>query len=162
MTDATALAVAGSDQVTQTWLPLPRPYSEADASRWIREGAPDRQRAGFGLVRAIDVAGRLAGTIDFKRTEWVAGVTEIGYMACPWARSQGFMTEAVQAMATWALTDLGLYRVELRIATGNTASLRVAEKAGLTREGTARCAGFVHAGRVDLVIFSLVRTDLSG
>jgi ribosomal-protein-serine acetyltransferase len=80
-TDAGALAAAGSDDVTQTWLPLPRPYSEGDALRWISQVAPDRQRSGFGLVRAIDAAGRLAGTIDFKRTEWAAGVTEIGYMA---------------------------------------------------------------------------------
>ncbi|MCU1589606.1 MAG: putative ribosomal N-acetyltransferase ydaF [Frankiales bacterium] len=161
MTDAAALAAAGSDDLTQTWLPLPRPYSEGDALRWIGQVAPDRQRSGFGLVRAIDAAGQLAGTIDFKRTEWAAGVTEIGYLACPWARSQGFVTEAVQAMARWALTDLGLHRVELRIATGNAASLRVAEKAGFLREGVARRAGYIHAGRVDLAIFSLVQADLS-
>jgi RimJ/RimL family protein N-acetyltransferase len=63
-------------------------------------------------------------------------------------------------MAKWALIDLGLHRVELRIATGNAASLRVAEKAGFVREGIARSAGYVHTGRVDLAIFSLVQADL--
>ncbi len=160
--DAHALQEAGADPVTQQWLPLPHPYLDEHALRWIRESAPERQRSGFGLVRAIDAGGRLAGTIDFKRTEWLAGVTEIGYMACPWARSQGLVTEAVQAVSRWALTDLGLHRVEVRIATGNAASLRVAAKAGFTREGTARCAGYVHGGRVDLTIFSLVPSDLGG
>lgn len=146
--------------MTQEWLPLPAPYTDEHASHWIGRTAPEALASGRGLVRAIDVGGRFAGTIDFKRTEWVAGVTEIGYMASPWARSQGFVTEAVRVMSEWALTDLGLERVELRIATGNAASLRVAEKSRFQRAGLARSAGYVHAGRVDLAIFSLVRSDL--
>jgi RimJ/RimL family protein N-acetyltransferase len=151
---------AGRDSVTQEWLPLPTPYQEAHAIHWISTLAPEAAASGRGLVRAIDVDGRFAGSIDFKRTDWIAGVTEIGYMAAPWARSRGFVTEAVNAMSRWALVDLGLERVELRIATGNAASLRVAEKAGFHREGVARSAGYVHGGRVDLVIFSLVPSDL--
>lgn len=158
--DVAAVVEAGSDPVTQQWLPLPTPYTEAHARHWISDLAPEAVATGRGLVRAIDVEGRFAGSIDFKRTEWIAGVTEIGYLASPWARSQGFVTEAVRTMSVWALTELALERVELRIATGNAASLRVAEKAGFRREGVARAAGYVHAGRVDLVIFSLVRSDV--
>jgi 8-oxo-dGTP diphosphatase len=124
--------------------------------------APALQASGVGLVRAIERDGDLAGTIDFKRTDWAAGVTELGYMTCPWARSQGVMTEALQAAATWALSDAGLHRVELRIATGNVASRRVAEKAGFEFEGIARSAGYVHAGRVDLAIYSQTTQDLQG
>jgi len=35
-----------------------------------------------------------------------------------------------------------------------------AEKAGFTYEGTARNAGIVHAGRVDLAIYSPISGDL--
>jgi RimJ/RimL family protein N-acetyltransferase len=51
--------------------------------------------------------------------------------------------------------------LQLRAATGNAGSNRVAEKAGFTREGVARNAGTVHGGRVDLVVWSLVPGDLS-
>ncbi len=125
------------------------------------EIAPAARTSGRGLVRALDVDGRCAGSIDFKRTDWVAGASEIGYMTCPWARSEGFMTEAVRALAVWGLSKVGLERVELRIATGNQASQQVTEKAGFVREGVARNAGYVHAGRVDLVIYSLVRGDVT-
>jgi RimJ/RimL family protein N-acetyltransferase len=50
-------------------------------------------------------------------------------------------------------------RVEIRAATGNVASQRVAERAGYVREGVLRSAGYVHAGRVDLVVFSRLAAD---
>ena len=59
----------------------------------------------------------------------------------------------------WVLRDQGFERVELWAATGNLASQRVAEKAAFTREGVLRNAGYVNAGRVDMVVFSLVRGD---
>jgi RimJ/RimL family protein N-acetyltransferase len=63
-------------------------------------------------------------------------------------------------MAHYALTEAALERVVLRMATGNIASSRVAEKAGFTREGVARNAGFTHDGRVDYFVYSLIRPDL--
>ena len=57
------------------------------------------------------------------------------------------------------LRDQGFERLELRAATGNLASQRVAEKAGFTREGVLRNAGYVHDGRVDMVVYALVRGD---
>jgi len=70
--------------------------------------------------------------------------------------------EAVVAIARWLLMEQRFERLVLRAATGNRASQRVAEKAGLTREGIARNAGFTTAGRVDLVVFSLVAPELIG
>jgi RimJ/RimL family protein N-acetyltransferase len=109
----------------------------------------------------VEADGCLVASIDLKRTDWAAGVTEIGYWTTsPFARGTGVMTEATQTLARWVLELIGFARVELRIATGNAASIRVAEKAGFGREGVARSAGYFHAGRVDLVIYSLIRADL--
>jgi RimJ/RimL family protein N-acetyltransferase len=58
------------------------------------------------------------------------------------------------------MVDHGFQRMELKAATGNLASQRTALKAGLQREGIMRNAGFIHAGRVDLVLFSLTPNDL--
>jgi RimJ/RimL family protein N-acetyltransferase len=159
--DLDPIVVAGSDPLTQQWIPLPRPYRREHAEGFVRGIAPAVQRSGAGLIRAIEFEGDLAGVIDFKGTDWSDKVTEIGYWTAPAHRGRGLMTEAVIAMARYALTEAALERVVLRMATGNTASSRVAEKAGFTREGVARNAGFTHDGRVDYFVYSLVRPDLS-
>jgi len=159
--DLDAIVVAGGDPLTQQWLPLPRPYLIEHARGFVHEIAPAAQASGRGLIRAIECAGRLAGAIDFKATDWNNGETEIGYWTHPEFRGRGIMVEAVTAMAHYALTEAGLQRVVVRVAPGNRASARVAEKAGFTREGVARNAGYTHDGRVDLVIYSLIRSDLA-
>lgn len=160
--DAPEVAVACRDELTQRWLPLPNPYADADALAWCTEIAPRFRTSGDGIewaaVRRSD--DRLIGSFGLKRTDWRGRSSEIGYWVAPWARGEGVAVEAVQAIARWLLLEQGFERMVLRAATGNTASLRVAEKAGFTREGVARNAGFTNSGRVDLVVFSLIRTDL--
>ncbi len=95
-----------------------------------------------------------------KRTDWRARTSEIGYWVAPWARKEGLAVEAVRSIARWLLLEQRFERMVLRAATGNTASQRVAEKAGFTREGVARNAGFTNTGRVDLVVYSLIPTDV--
>ncbi|MCI0581976.1 MAG: GNAT family N-acetyltransferase [Chloroflexi bacterium] len=128
---------------------LPGPRAEPAGEReWDRV----RDRGG----------GRLAGVIDLKRTDWRARTTEIGYWAAPWARGRGVIRRAVSRLSRWAIEDLGFLRLEIRVATENIDSQRVAEAAGFVREGVLRNAGYVHAGRVDLIVYSLVDADLRG
>lgn len=160
--DVDDVVEAASDELTQRWLPLPNPYTREAGVRWCTEAAHDERTRGEGVHCAIVPAagGRLAGCIGLKKTDWAARVTEIGYWMAPWARGDGYAAEATAALARWALREHGFQRVELFAATGNLASQRVAEKAGFVREGLLRNAGYVHAGRVDLFVYSLVPADL--
>lgn len=158
--DAPDIALACSDALIQRWLPLPSPYTEEVAMSFIQDLAPLQQASGAGVVRAIEVAGRLAGCIDLKKTDWGAGTTEVGYWVAPWGRGAGLAGRAARLLAEWALRDHGMERVELLAAVGNVASQRAADSAGFTREGVLRKAGHIHAGRVDLVVYSLIRSDL--
>ncbi|GLY00869.1 MULTISPECIES: GNAT family N-acetyltransferase [Actinoplanes] len=160
VSDAEDLVTGVTDATTQRWLPLPHDYTVEHALTFITRTAPGTRIGGAGLVRAIEAEGRFAGLIDLKRTDWTARVTEIGYWAMPGSRGRGVVTEATSILARWVLQELGFERTELRVATGNIASNRVAVKAGFRREGVARSAGITHGGRVDLVIYSRIRSDL--
>jgi RimJ/RimL family protein N-acetyltransferase len=160
--DAPEVALACRDELAQRWLPLPNPYTDADALAWCSEIAPGFRSSGEGIewaaIRRSD--GQLIGSFGLKRTDWRGRISEIGYWVAPWARGEGLAVEAVEAVAQWLLREQGFERLVLRAAPGNRASQRVAEKAGFQREGVARNAGFTNDGRVDLVVFSLIRSDL--
>lgn len=159
--DAPDVAAACTDPVTQTWLPLPNPYTLESAQFYVTEFSEQTLTSGGGIVFCVEKDRRLAAAIDLKHTDWRGLTTEIGYWTAPWARGQGVMTEAVRVLSRWALLEQGFERVEIRAATGNVASRRVAEKAGFTAEGVLRNAGYVHGGRVDLTVLSLVPADLA-
>lgn len=158
--DVDDITTACQDEATLAWLPLPQPYERRHAESFVSEIARTARESGRGLVLAIEVDGRLHGCIDLKATDWVSRTTEIGYWVAPWGRGSGLAGRATRILAEWALREHGLERVVVRAATGNRASQRAAESAGFVAEGTARNAGFVRAGRVDLVVYSLVRSDL--
>jgi RimJ/RimL family protein N-acetyltransferase len=161
-TDADVESVwhACSDELTQAWLPLPRPYTLEDARAFCPTFIEEERLAGSGVHCAIVLkeTDEFVGCIGLTRTAWITRCTEIGYWSSPGYRGQGYISEATRALADWTL-DNGMERVALMIAPGNTGSLAVAAKAGFTFEGTLRNRGFVHSGRVDLTVWSRIPAD---
>ncbi|MGK9219243.1 MULTISPECIES: GNAT family N-acetyltransferase [unclassified Microbacterium] len=154
--DAAAIHAAVDDVEIRRWLPLPRPYPLELAADWSTRVAETIRASGSGLVRCIREGERMAGCIDVKRVDWRARTAELGYWLSPAHRGRGLAAGAVDALASWLIDAQAFERVELRIATGNAASTRVAERAGFVYEGTARNAGFTDGGRVDLGIWSRI------
>jgi RimJ/RimL family protein N-acetyltransferase len=66
------------------------------------------------------------------------GNAQVGYWTVPAARGRAVAARAVDAACRWAFAIVPLDRVELCHAVENTASGRVAEKAGFTPEGRLR------------------------
>lgn len=160
--DADGVAETFADKQTQRWLPFPPAFDRVEAVAWCTDLAAQRRDSGagdhYGAVRRED--DRLVACVWTKRTDWGGRVSEISYAVAPEARGFGLAAEAVDALAIALLLEHGFQRIELRVAPGNVASRRVAEKAGFTYEGLLRNAGYVHSGRVDLEVWSLVAADL--
>ena len=160
--DAAPVAEIFADRQTRRWLPIPREYGQIDGTAWCTEMAEERRGSGTGdhyaVVRREDE--RVVGCLWTKRTDWVARMTEISYAVCPQLRGFGVAAEAVDGLAIALILERGFQRIEMRVAPGNIASRRVAEKAGFSYEGLLRNAAHVHTGRVDLEVWSLVAADL--
>jgi ribosomal-protein-alanine N-acetyltransferase len=160
--DAAAVSEIFADRLTQRWLSLPAESGPIDGTAWCGEMAAERRSLGEGdhyaIVRREDET--VIGCMWARRTDWLTRATEVSYAIAAPARGYGFAAEAVDVLAIELITRHGFARVELRVAPGNTGSRRVAEKAGFHYEGLLRNAGFVHSGRVDLEMWSLVTGDL--
>ncbi|MFG1945488.1 GNAT family N-acetyltransferase [Nonomuraea sp. NPDC048826] len=155
--DVPDLAATGADPLTQAMTGVPRDYDQAQARAFIATAERMRLR-GHGIAWAAEevAGGRLAVSVDLRDVDWANRTAEIGYMAAPWARGQGYTTETVAAIGRWLLRERRFHRLKLRAATTNPASQRVAEKAGFVREGVERGA----LRGEDLVVFSLIPSDL--
>ena len=72
------------------------------------------------------------GLADFKReiSIDIAGIPETGWVLSPDHHGQGYATEAMRAVLSWADESLDAPRTCCLIAPGNAASIRVADKLG--------------------------------
>jgi RimJ/RimL family protein N-acetyltransferase len=173
------------ERVDGGWLTL-RPFSRADigwvyqvsvdpaVQQYVQLPVPYRLEHAQAFVEQLAVAGWRRGTrAEFLAEDSATGEplgrvglglhrdsAEIGYWVDPRARGRGVATAAVRAACRWAFTARGLAIVEWRAEVGNTASRRVAEKAGFRIEATLR-RRLVHRGeRVDAWVGSLLPDEL--
>ncbi|MEU7056556.1 GNAT family N-acetyltransferase [Streptomyces sp. NPDC046197] len=171
--DIEAFAEMMNDELVTTWTSVPQPYTEADARAWITELAPAERAEGRGIVFAVDefLTQRLVGTVHLQNTNWRVRSTEIAYVIAPWARGEGYASEAALATAQWIFHDQSFERLELRTAADNTASQQVAQKIGCISEGVLRGAWIARTRgengewtdvRTDLIVWSLLPEDLEG
>jgi RimJ/RimL family protein N-acetyltransferase len=139
-------------------LPPGAPSRAEDVAGWLADGvqAPRRNGSGVHLMMLDREADKIVGSISLFHADWEVRSAEIGYGVRADERGKGYATEALAGLSRWALSAGGIQRAWLTANTDNLASVRVAEKAGFTREGTLRRAGMEDDGLHDLAVFSLL------
>jgi RimJ/RimL family protein N-acetyltransferase len=155
------LADLGRDPEVQRYTYVPTPWPEGYERAWLAgyEQAREGTRAAFAIVE--EGSGEFAG---FAALVWInpdAREAEAGYIVSPRARGRGVAARALRLLTGWALDELALERVELRITPDNLASIRVAERCGYVREGVLRSVHFKQGERSDLAIYSRLASDLA-
>ncbi|WP_373861389.1 GNAT family N-acetyltransferase [Nocardia grenadensis] len=75
------------------------------------------------------------------------------------ARGHGVAAHALTAMATWALEELHIPRLQLYVEPWNRASIRTAERAGFVREGLLRSWQKVGERRRDMFMYARLATE---
>ncbi len=79
--------------------------------------------------------GLIVGATGLHRTVWATPKTEIGYWGRASKAGNGFISEAVSALADYAFAHLHAVRIEIITDEENRASRRVAERCGFALEG---------------------------
>ncbi len=145
--DTERIMQACSHPTTRQWLAdLPDPYT-LDEARGYLDSVAESHAVGAALHWAVtdaDDPDRLLGQVALSGLgHGVSATGEVGYWVHPDARRRGVATRSVRAACRHGLLELdegglGLRRVLLRAAEGNTASRAVARAVGFTGVGRDR------------------------
>lgn len=160
-------AISASITDLQQWLPWATGYDRSVAQRFIRDsaGAWTEGRAYDFAVRDAGEPNRHIGNVSIWWTSRQNGIGEVGY----WIRSdmtgKGVGTEVTARAIQIGFEEMGCHKIVLRIAVGNVASERIAQRLGFTYEGILRDEVRIDNEWIDHTAWSLLAhewSDLSG
>ncbi|MCU1545420.1 MAG: hypothetical protein JWP30_520 [Homoserinimonas sp.] len=123
------------DPQFERFLTIPWPYRPHDADFYINEHVPRGWTGGSELTWALRATGGdFLGVLCLRLPRG-----DVGYWLGAEHRGNGFMPEALSALADWVFTTrfAELEQLSWEAMTGNFASMAVARKAGFTYTGTA-------------------------
>lgn len=157
--DADAVLAACQDADTQRWMDVPVPYLPEHAADFVgehgRQQWSSQQGAPFAIAATDDdqvlgACGLVAVTAQHLVAEVVCGVA-------PSARGRKVAQRAVRLLCDWAMTDVGLARLEFYVEPSNVASRAVAARLGCQFEGVLRSKALIQGTRRDMTLYALLK-----
>jgi RimJ/RimL family protein N-acetyltransferase len=138
--DAGNLPAFGREELVASLRELPALAESGRLLPLAAVNAQTREVIGAGMLHHLDAERR---------------IVEIGYWVLPQARGRGIATTIARMLAEHAFS-FGVDRVAAYVNVDNSASERVLERAGFTREGVVRSMPKPDGQRVDKTLFSLL------
>jgi 8-oxo-dGTP pyrophosphatase MutT (NUDIX family) len=109
----------------------------------------------------VESHGSVVGEVSLRLLEDLVG--QLTWATDPEQRGRGVGTRAVRLLTRYALEERGLARVQAYVDPADTASLRIAGRSGLRREGVLRGLRPHRGGedrtRTDLVVYARLAED---
>jgi RimJ/RimL family protein N-acetyltransferase len=137
---------------------LPHGADEPEARAYVeRQHGRLAEGLGFSFCVALAEDDLAVGTAGLWVDDLRHGRFRGGYTIAPSRRGQGLAADALAALTSFAWTLEVAHRVELYVEPWNTASLRVAEAGGYTREGVLREHHRLGGRWCDMVLLAAVR-----
>lgn len=119
------------------WGPI---KNKKDALWMIKKTYIKSKQNGYAIINKEN--NKLIGIIDFHNVSKSNHSAEIGYSLNYNYQNRGIMTEALKLMIKIGFMDCNYHRIEIKIASNNDASKRVALKADFKYEATLKEAYF--------------------
>jgi ribosomal-protein-serine acetyltransferase len=136
-----------------------------DGTRSVNDSAAfiqsclDQFARGVSVNVGIFTRGQLIGLCGTHMIQWSNRRTELGYWLSERWQGKGLMTRAVHALGTHCVHSLALNRLEIRAATDNVRSRKIAERLGFKLEGVSRQAEWLYDHFVDHAIYGILASE---
>ncbi|QGV78357.1 GNAT family N-acetyltransferase [Streptomyces ficellus] len=141
------------------YVALPTVCTDLVSARAFLQAYADKAAADTGRILGIWLDGTLVGGVLLRVMDVAAGTCEAGCWLEPSAAGRGLVTRAVRVLIDWALNERGLHRVEWQVSSANTASINVAKRLGMTKEGVLRESYPYRGVRHDMEVWSVLAPE---
>jgi ribosomal-protein-serine acetyltransferase len=148
----------GRDFIGQ-YIGLADVVTDLDSARAFLQSYADKAAADTGRIYGIWAGGTLIGGVLFRTMDVAMGVAEAGCWLEPAGTGRGLVTRAARAIIDWAVEERGLHRIEWQVSSANRASIAVARRLGMSRDGVLRESYPRHGTRVDIEIWSVLAPE---
>ncbi|AQZ63879.1 unnamed protein product [[Actinomadura] parvosata subsp. kistnae] len=129
------------------------------SSRAFLQSYADKAAADTARIYGIWTGGTLVGGVLFRTMDLRMGTAEAGCWLEPAGVGKGLVTRAARLIIDWAVEERGIHRVEWLAAAANEASIAVARRLGMSRDGVLR-QSYLHRGeRYDVEVWSVLAPE---
>ena len=158
--DAETLASTVNQNRThlRRWLGWVDDSRTVEDSRKFIESALRMMADGKGVTLSIWVEGELAGLADL-RVDRENDRGGIGYWLAEKFQGRGLITRTVSLLLDYGFGEVGLHRIGIMVATGNTRSRAVPERLGFHHDGTLRGFSKLYDRYLDMEVYSILREE---
>lgn len=141
------------------WLPWLDQNTEVEHTRVFIRATRKQHEDRNGFACGIRRRGTLVGVVGVHGIDWTNRKTSVGYWVGQTHQGQGIVTRACRALLSYLFDELGLNRVEIGCAPGNTKSAAIPERLGFVREGLLRQPEWLYDRFVDHVVYGLLAAE---
>ncbi len=145
--------VDSNRQYLKQWLPwLDYNQKEQDTIDFINKNIQDKN-----IVMGIFYQNELVGLCSNHPIDHANRKVAIGYWISEHVGGKGIMSKVVRYFCQYLFENTDLQRIEIRVATNNIASQRIAEKCGFTYESTQFEAECLYGVYIDHKVYALLK-----
>jgi RimJ/RimL family protein N-acetyltransferase len=138
------------------------PNTEQETVSFIKEVLVDAKkepRNRFVFAIALQESGEVIGAGELNRRDHTNRAGEIGYIVNPTYWRLGIATEVAKLLIGYGFNELKLHRVFATCDPRNTASSRILEKVGMSKEGLLRDDLWMKDGWRDSLLYSILEQE---
>lgn len=138
---------------------LPDLVTDLPSSHAYLQGYADKAAADGGRIYGIWTEDRLVGGVLFRTMDVGRGTAEAGGWLEPSAVGRGLVTRAARVIIDWAIEERGIHRVEWLVSAPNAASIAVARRLGMSKDGVLRDSYRYRGERHDVEVWSVLAPE---
>lgn len=138
---------------------LPDIITDLESSRAFLQAYAEKAAADTGRPYGIWTDGKLVGAVVFRRMDVQQGTAEAGCWLEPSAVGKGLVTRAARMIIDWAIEERSIHRVEWVVSAENAASIAVARRLVMRKDGVLRESYLYRGKRHDEEVWSVLAPE---